>query len=576
MVLALAGIVIRYGLRQITSLLHWELGLLVVVSLLMLLVSRVLTYTWSLDRKAFLQSEWLNLGILSVWILGLPLVAIINTGEAATQGSQTWPIVQFSEVLVLIRAAAELVGLIRRLTSGGMNPALLLVGSFALLITVGTLLLMLPRARAVDPSEPLQSGAPLLTALFTATSASCVTGLVVVPTGTYWTRFGQVIIMALFQIGGLGIMTFGAFFAIAAGKGMRLRETATLHGLLESQQLGDVRRLVATILAFTAMAEVTGALLMMGLWREQPPGEMLFQAAFHSVSAFCNAGFSLTDNSLVGLETRFEVWAVIPALIIFGGLGFSTWYNVSNVIYSSVATPRLSPLLDLPRGKTRFTLTAKLVTTTTIMLLLVGMVSYLLLESVFPVGPEPFTKRLANAWFQSVTFRTAGFNTVEIGELQPGTKLFGVLLMFIGASPGSTGGGIKTTSFAVMVLTLLAMLRGRQSTEAVGRTISATQVNRALTIISLGGMTVMVSTLLLVIFENNESRFLDHVFEATSAFATVGLSTGITSQLTSPSQLVIIATMLIGRVGPLTLLIALAGRRRQAIYEYPEETISLG
>ncbi|MFQ5730966.1 MAG: potassium transporter TrkG, partial [Planctomycetaceae bacterium] len=228
--------------------------------------------------------------------------------------------------------------------------------------------------------------------------------------------------------------------------------------------------------------------------------------------------------------------------------------------------------------RVRLTLTTRLAASTTVLLLVAGTLGYYLLESTSNATKPENDSPLAEAWFQAVTFRTAGFNTVDHGDLQPATKLFAIFLMFVGASPGSTGGGVKTVCFAVTALALLSILRGRDRVEIAGRTIPQELVNRALAIVWLGIAMVMAATLLLTLFEGDgqNGRFLDHLFEATSAFATVGVSTGITPELSSASRLVIIVTMFVGRVGPLTVLIALAGRQRTARYDYPVERVTLG
>jgi trk system potassium uptake protein TrkH len=413
-------------------------------------------------------------------------------------------------------------------------------------------------------------------ALFTATSAACVTGLIVETTGTYWSRMGQTVILCLFQLGGLGIMTWGAFFALAGGGQMQVKESATLRGLLESDTLGDVRRMLRAIVAFTFTSELAGALLLLGLWPELPFAERLYFGVFHSVSAFCNAGFALTPDSFVGMGMRWQVWGVVPALIIVGGLGFAVLYNLSVLVRSNYRELQQPPLFHLPRRRVRLTLTSTLVLVTTGGLLLAGAAAYDLLESTNPRRDASWSERLAEAWFQSVTFRTAGFNSVDHGRLQPATKLLAVLLMFIGASPGSTGGGVKTVCFALAVMAVVSILRGREQVEIRHRTISTLQTNRALVVIALGAFLVMLCTLLLAVFENQPGRFLDHLYEATSALGTVGVSTGITAGLSGPSQVVLIVGMFLGRVGPLTLLMALAGRGDSARYHYPAEPVTLG
>lgn len=573
---AVVAAAVRHGLSHLTDQLFWELGAFSVVAMLFSTVSLALRIRWSLARPTFLRSQRPGLVICGVWLLGC--LGILTGGPLMSwlvgdSVSTAEVIIGWAESLVLIRALIWGVDTTRRFTAGGWSPALLLVVSFLVLITVGTLLLMLPRARA-DAVE----GAPFLTALFTSTSASCVTGLIVEPTGTYWSRFGQTIILVLFQIGGLGIMTCGAFFAVLTGAQMRFRESATLRDLLDSDGLGDVRRLLRTIVASTFALEFVGALFLSGLWSDKPFFEQAYQSVFHSVSAFCNAGFSLTvtGDSFTPLANRWQTLGVLPVLIIVGGLGFAVLYNAGLAAGSRIHRLRNPPLFRLPQDRIRLTVSTKIVLMTSAALLFVGTVGYYLLESTSGDTSRTPTSLLGEAWFQSVTFRTAGFNTVDLGELQPATKLFAVLLMFIGSSPGSTGGGVKTVCFALAVLAVMSYLRGRDRVEVMGRTIPMRHVNRALTVIAVGMVTLISTTLLIVLFEQKPTLFLDHLFESASAFGTVGVSTGITSELTVPSKVVIVVTMLLGRVGPLTLLLALAGRRDEARYDYPSERIPLG
>ncbi|MDA0283557.1 MAG: potassium-transporting ATPase subunit KdpA, partial [Planctomycetota bacterium] len=458
-------------------------------------------------------------------------------------------------------------------------PAMLFVVSFLGLIVVGTVLLLLPGSvtSKADGVGLFDRGR---IALFTATSASCVTGLVVVPTGgpdAWWSRFGQVVIMLLFQVGGLGMMSLSATFALLLGNRLTIRESAAVTEVSEASTIRDVRQLLIAILGFTLAAEAIGAVLLSTLWSHLPLADRAFYGTFHAISAFCNAGFSLTGQSFLGLGTRWQIWGVACGLIIMGSLGFGTLRSLGNAVQISWRQLREpSSLFRHRRLWEQMPLSPRLILTTTAILLLGGAFGYWMLESVGVRADDPFGKRIADAWFQSVTLRTAGFNTVDHKALEPATKLFSIALMFIGASPGSTGGGIKTVTIAIIVLALISILRGRDHVECHGRMIPDGQVRYAIVIISMGLGAAMTSTLLLTIFEADAFPFLDILYEATSAFATVGVSTGITGDLTPPSQLVIVATMFIGRVGPLTLLLALAGKSQTSQYQYPAERVTLG
>lgn len=592
-VIGLVAAVVRHGLQPTPDNKHVELGLIVILAMMVITVSTGFRYRWSLLRPAFFKqnagSEFFSL----LWLVGLLAILIFAPILPDWKGLTThrgFAFIACSELFILLRGVAGVVSLTRKAASGGVNPALVLVLSFVVLIAVGTLLLLLPRARAETAPADERLVDRVRIAAFTATSASCVTGLVVVDTGgdnPYWSRLGQTIILGLFQIGGLGIMTWGALFAVVAGRQMQLRESVTLGDLLDSEGVGNVRRLLLSILGFTMGAELIGAVLLSGLWSDLPLPERAYFSLFHSVSAFCNGGFSLTNDSFVGMGTRWQVWGVLSGLIIIGGMGFAVLYNIVLVARAKLTTIQSPPLFNLPRTHVKLSLTAKLVVGTSLGLLLFGAIGYYVLESL-PGPPEQTSAtvtegtsetigdRMANAWFQSVTFRTAGFNTVDHFHQQPTTKLFAVPLMIIGASPGSTGGGLKTISFALALLALASVLRGRQRVEFMGRTIPDDLVRRALAILMLGVLMVMATTILLVLFERQPALLVDHLYEATSAFATVGVSTGVTPKLSTPSQLVIMVAMFVGRVGPLTLLVGLGRRAIDARYDYPYERVTLG
>lgn len=532
------------------------------------LVSLGLRYFWSLTRSTFLRENYVSAIICVILLAGLVVIRIVNMfrgpGVLPTEGVLAW-----TEVIALIRGTLEMLRITRQIAHARFNPALVLVMSFVALIGIGTLLLMLPRCRPAG-----QPSADWLTSLFTSTSACCVTGLIVVDTGTYWSRAGQCVILMLIQLGGLGIMTFGAFFATVAGGGSSVREAATMADLLESDQLADVRGLVRSILGFTIAIEAIGAILLSGLWADKPLGERAFQSLFHSISSFCNAGFSTRTESLMHWELKWQVWGVIAGLIILGGFGFTSLDNLFHSIRSRCRRRCSLPLL--PQRHVRLTLSTRLVSITTVVLLVAGTFILLGMEWNNPAHPTDPTSQLANAWFHSVTLRTAGYNTIDHGQLTASSKLFGIMLMFVGASPGSTGGGVKTICLALSILTLRAVLKGRTNVEVMKRTIPEIQVYRGLAVIALALTAQMIGSLLVISFERQPHLVLDHLYEVSSALGTVGVSTGVTASLQSGSKLVLIATMFLGRVGAVTLVAALAGASNEANYEYPEERIALG
>lgn len=586
-VVGVGAIVLGHGIKS-TSEMPWEFGAVTICAMLTITLGIWFRFRWSLKQPSFVRRYRATVLAAGIWAAGMVIVTVIgpvlpDTNGSGLGGPRWWGYVHLSELIVAIYSISGTIRGLRRLSSGGINPAFLLVMSFAFLISIGTVLLMLPICATSSTNGWLQ-GAPFEIALFTAASASCVTGLIVVDTPSYWTTTGHLVILGLFQAGGLGMMTFGAFFAAVAGKNVKLSEFATLKDLLAPSGLGDFRSMVYAIIGFTVSVEVIGALLLMPQFAELSLREQLFSSLFHSVSAFCNAGFSLNSDSFLNQGDTFCIGGVLAGLIIIGGLGFGVLQNVASFSWQRLRALLRQGYYRAPQRQVRLRLETKFVLSATISLLIAGTFLIYLLERTDPTSGGKIG--WADAWFQSVTLRTAGFNTVEIGDLQPATKLFGVLLMIIGASPGSTGGGLKTVVFAVGAVGLLAVVRGRDRVEAFGRTISSTSVNRALAMVFVFLMTVMTTTLLLVIFERRPEHFLDLLFEAASAAGTVGVSSSVTlasgevvsttTSLTAASRYVIILTMFLGRIGPLTLLLALAGQTESTRYEYPTERVTLG
>ncbi|MEZ6066700.1 MAG: potassium transporter TrkG [Planctomycetaceae bacterium] len=583
-VVGVSSTLLAYGLGPYATG-HWELGVLTFLSMLVISVGVLIRLAWSLTRRSFRREYRYTLLATFAWIVGLIVVTILAPAidDVHAIGTSRWPTyVLLSEAMICLYAASGVIRGLRFAASGGVNPALLLAASFLVWISVGTGVLMLPRCRAAGNEV---GGAPFTTALFTSTSASCVTGLVVEDTRTYWSPLGQFAILLQFQIGGLGIMTFGAFFALVNVRNIPIREHATLSDLLATDGLSDLRRVVSVIVGSTILAELTGAILLMSLWPELPLLERFWMGLFHSVSAFCNAGFALTPDSFVGMAHRWQVWGVLSGLIIAGGLGFTVLEDLLGRTVEAVRT-RLRPRILKPGRRRRLTLTSYLVLVTTFGLLVVGTVLISCLERIGPPNDPHAAQDVSDAWFQSVTFRTAGFNTCDLGALRPSTKLVAIALMFIGASPGSTGGGVKTTVFAMALLGLITVLRNREAAEVRQRRIPVGILNRALAVLVVGTAAVMTTTMLLTIFEQRPQHFIDYLFEATSAAGTVGVSstiphpdgtvTSVTQSLSTPSRFVIIVAMFLGRIGPLTLLMAMAGRPTTGRYEYPLERVSLG
>ncbi len=432
------------------------------------------------------------------------------------------------------------------------------------LIIIGTILLSLPWAVADGSwSNPL-------TALFLATSAVCVTGLSVVDVGSYYSPFGQAVLLMLFQIGGLGYMTATTFLLVLIGRRFSLREKLTLQQSLDLPGIRGSVQVVKSIIATTLIFEISGTFALLPVfWRPDHPVYSVWLAIFHSVSAFNNAGFSLFADSLVQYVSSPVVNIVVPLLIISGGIG----YQVIIEIYIWLRTV-FNPHRHDP--KSVFSVNFKVVTTTTIFLLILGSLSFWLTEIGNPhLGNLSWSAKLWSAWFQSVTTRTAGFNTIDIGLLTPTALFTMIVLMFIGASPGGTGGGIKTTTIRILTSCTGSALHGKDEITLYRRQIPSLLIFKAVGVV-VGSIAVVILTTALLSISDRQIPFIQLLFEATSAFATVGLSTGITASLSPFGQLVLIVAMYTGRVGVLLLMAAFSGKAKHSLIKYPEEYLLVG
>ena len=454
-----------------------------------------------------------------------------------------------------------------------IHPANLFVGSFAGIIVMGALLLLLPAATPGSIS--------ITDAFFTATSAVCVTGLIVVDTATDFTFFGQTVILFLIQLGGLGILTFTSFFAYFFKGNSSLQETVMLRDMVSSEQLGNVFKVVVKIVVATLVIELIGAL---GIYFSTDPAhfsswyEQVFFALFHSVSAFCNAGFSILTDGLYDGRFRFNYglqWMVI-LLIIFGGLGFNILNNLYEylkiTIKNSIHTweRNLDAIVVRPRI---ISLNSRIVIQTTLILLTVGVVFFLFSEFRQSLSShDSWWGKFTTAMFCSTTPRTAGFNTIDMRSLSVPGVMATMLLMWIGASPASTGGGIKTSTFALAVLNVWAVVRGRPYIELGHREVPTESVQRAFAIIALSLAALSIGIFALSWMEPDKD-LVDLSFECVSAYSTSGLSLGITSHLGTGSKWVLIALMFSGRVGTLNLLAGMLQQLHRANYRYPQESV---
>jgi trk system potassium uptake protein TrkH len=447
------------------------------------------------------------------------------------------------------------------------SPARAAVASFALVILLGTLLLTLPvSSRARQWTSPVD-------AVFTATSALCVTGLLVKSTPDHWSLFGQLVILTLIQAGGLGIMTVGAFLAIILQRRLSMRFEAVMSDIVESSPAESVWTLIRFICLFTFVAEVIGAATLYFAWRGsfESLGRCLYHSVFHAISAFCNAGFSLNNDSLTRYVDSVPVNGIVCLLIIIGGIGFTVVRDLAQ---------HVKWWLSGRRGRRpRLATHSKLVLTVTGLLLLVGFLGVLIIESHGALTDAPGHTKLLAAMFQSVTPRTAGFNTVDMKAMAPATILLLMVLMYIGGSPGSTAGGIKTSTLGIMIASIVATLRGRNKAQMFHHSVPEEAVHRVASIILLSVAALAAGIFLLLITEAAASSFRDVTFDAISAFGTVGLSVGLTGADTTMSwagKLVITSLMFAGRLGPVTLVLSVAQLRERVAYRYPEEQILVG
>jgi potassium uptake TrkH family protein len=452
-----------------------------------------------------------------------------------------------------------------------LNPAQLFVLSFLTLIILGSFLLLLPKATV--------SGIGLIDALFTSTSAVCVTGLVVVDTGSSFTEFGQIVIALLIQLGGLGIMTFASYFSYFFKGGSSYENQLALRDITNAEKISDVFSILKKIILLTFLIEGTGAVLIFQtLDSSVIPSvyDRVFFSGFHAISGFCNAGFSTLQNSFYeeAFQLNYPLHLIISFLIILGGLGFPIVFNLFRYLKLKV----ISAFLFLLRRKNTITtprlinINTRIVLITSFVLTVLGAVAFYILEYNNTLANHNQIGKIITAFFGSVTTRTAGFNTVDTGALNLHTILIIMFLMWVGASPASTGGGIKTSTFAVAILNTISIARGKTRLELFNREIPNSSVERAYAIILLSIFVISISILLISFFDSDKG-LLNISFECISAYATVGLSRGITADLSSASKLVLILTMFIGRVSMLTLLIALFKRVSTEAYRLPTENI---
>lgn len=437
-----------------------------------------------------------------------------------------------------------------------LKPSQILFFSFILIIFIGTILLLLPISRGSE------GNLKFFEALFTATSSLSVTGLSVVNISQAYSRFGQTIILVLIQLGGLGVMTFSSVFMLLIGRRIKYHEKKILMENLNRDSLDNIVDFIVKLIKIVFLIEFIGAIfLLIRFKQDMALLDAIFYSIFHSISAFCNAGISIFPDNLLSYSDSIIINFTISSLIIIGGIGFA-------VIYSFID--------KIKDRKKESTLTTKVAVRITIWLLVIGFFVIIITEYNNPetIGTMSFFDKIMASFFQSATVRTAGFYTISVDKLMPGTRYLFYLFMFIGASPGSTGGGVKTTTFGVIIYSIIAIIRNKKDVTIINRRISWHIINRALAILIISISYVSIITFAILIFE--ERDLIDIIFETMGAFSTVGFSTGITPTLHDFSKILLMLTMIIGRLGPLTFAIALGEELKVAKYRYPRENILIG
>lgn len=442
------------------------------------------------------------------------------------------------------------------------RPAAMIVLSFVIIIAIGSLLLMLPiSSRESGFTDPVA-------AVFTATSATCVNGLSVVDTGTYWSVFGQIVILLMIQIGGLGFVTLVSFFNFLIGKKMELHSIQMASESVNTSGFYDVKLLVRYVIRVSFGCEFAGALLLMTSLVPKYGAYGMYISVFLSISAFCNAGFDILGTvefpncSLMPLSSDPVVMTVIPLLIIAGGLGFMVWMDLIGY-----------------RQKKRLSLQTKIVLLFTLILLVLGMALTLVTEWTNPetIGNMSAGGKFANSFFYSVALRSAGFGTVDSASLRSITKLFSIFIMFIGAAPCSTGGGIKITTFAIVIMTVVSVIKNKNDTIIMGRKIDKESVYKSLSIIVLAALVMCVTTSILF-YSTEEAAGIDAAYETISALATTGLSVGVSAISGVFSRILLCVTMFIGRVGPVSFAISISAKseNKNKNEVYPEGKLMVG
>lgn len=529
--------------------------------LLGFMISFLIRLTLTSNRRIFLKKRWFEAVISAFSLLILVDLTLVSIGFLhilffASENPEELFLSLLKGYLLLV-VLIKLVQYLPELLDRQKNTGRFIIYSFLSIIIAGALLLMLPGA--TQDGE----GLAFIDALFTSTSAVCVTGLIVVDTATHFTLFGELVIMGLIQLGGIGIITFATFLFLYISGGLGVGQMNIIKNLVAEENTNLVTATLKKVVGFTFFAELLGFIGYYFTWSIEfsSQGQRILFSAFHAVSSFCNAGFSLFTNSLADPfnTTNYGVNITTMMLIVVGGLGFTVVWEI------------ISKRKKQHHWEKKLSVHARTVLVTTGILIVAGTVLILFIEWGHTLAGYSFGDKVLISLFQSITTRTAGFNTIDTGAIGISATLIMLIFMFIGGSPASTAGGIKTTTFAILMRSIAMTVRGYSRMELLKRTISNNTIFRAMTVVLLSAFCIIISTILLSFTESQP--FLDLIFEEVSAFATVGLSRGITGDLTSWGKSIIIVSMFLGRVGILTFMVAIASDVDNRKYRYPEESV---
>lgn len=521
------------------------------------------------NKQSFLRYNWLNFFFFSALLIFFLLYNPWWQFPLFSQEMRNIPFRRIAKIFIVITQVYILFATMfstlkfgQKLAFARFQPIPILLGSFAGLILIGSGLLSLPKATVGHSISYVD-------ALFTSTSATCVTGLIVVDTGTYFSQLGLWVILLLMQTGGLGIMTMTAFFAVVLGSKMSVRQRVIMQDLLSDENMARIGQTLWQVLGLTVFIEVVGVITLYELFPAEafPEGDRFFQVLFHTVSAFCNAGFSTFSDSIVGFSDKAMLVGTFATLIILGGLGFPVLVNLLGHRFFGTTGP-------WGKKKPRVSSQTHIVLIMSAILIVVGAVWIWFANYGFTGRWDVTWQGISHSLFQSITSRTAGFNTVNIGAMALPALVGMMVLMFIGASPGSTGGGVKTTTFFLSIQAIWAQLTGKRQVVYRHRTFPNQLLHQSLLLILAAQLVIGTGYLALVVLETADPMAL--LFEAISAFGTVGLSMGVTPELSPAGRVTIVLLMYVGRVGPLALAIAFGKSEKKHNYEFPEESVMIG